>query len=96
MCEVMDVWCYSDNDWTPILFRLNGLFIEEDQAKVNRNDFIRMDKDIDGPIYEFLYLNGSIKGGKITGSWASPPVSPTNTALLWPETLNYFFQCIVV
>lgn len=92
--EVMDVWGYSDNGWTPILLRLNGLFIDEAPSLVNRNDFTRKDNDVDGPIYEFLYLDGSVKAGKITGSWAPPPASPTNAVLLWPETLNYFFQSI--
>ncbi|HOV36974.1 MAG: hypothetical protein KBF95_07250 [Dysgonomonadaceae bacterium] len=92
--EVMDVWGYSDSGWTPILLRLNGLFIDEDPSLVNRNDFTRMDDDVDGPIYEFLYVDGSVLGGKIMGGWAPPPASPTNAALLWPETLNYFFQCI--
>jgi len=92
--EVMDVWGYSDSGWTPILLRLNGLFIDEDPSLVDRNSFIRMDNEIDGPIYEFLYLDGSVTGGEITGLWVPPPASPTNAALLWPEMLDYFFQCI--
>lgn len=90
----MNVWGYSDNGWTPILLRLNGLFIDHDPSLVDRNDFIRADDDIDGPIYEFLYLDGSVTDGKITGLWVPPPASPTNAALLWPDTLSYFFQCI--
>ena len=27
--EVMDVWGYSDNGWSPILLRLNGLFVDQ-------------------------------------------------------------------
>lgn len=92
--EVMDVWGYSDSGWTPILLRLNGLFIDNDPLLVNRNEFNRMDNDLDGPIYEFLYINGSVTGGKIKGSWVPPPASPTNAALLWPQALNYFVQSI--
>jgi len=84
----------SDSGWTPILLRLNGLFIDEDPSLVNRNDFIRKDCDIVGPIYEFLYLAGSVTDGKLTGKWGAPPPSPTNAALLWPDSLKYFFQCI--
>jgi hypothetical protein len=92
--EVMDVWGWSEHDWTPILLRLNGLFVDEAPEAINREDFVRADADIDGPIYEFLYLKGSIKGGKIDGLWVPPPASPTNAALLWPKPLNYFFRCI--
>lgn len=61
---------------------------------VDRNSFVRKDDVIDGAIYEFLYLDGSVTGGKLSGQWVPPPASPTNAALLWPDTLNYFFQCI--
>ena len=92
--EVMDVWGYSDHGWTPILLRLNALFVDQDPPTVNSKDFIRLDDEVDRPIYEFLYLDGSIKAGKIVGRWVPPPASPTNAALLWPEALGYFFQCI--
>ncbi len=92
--EVMDVWGWSEHDWTPILLRLGGLFVDESPEKIDRESFVRDDADIDGPIYEFLYLVGSVKNGKLDGLWVPPPASPTNAALLWPETLNYFFHCI--
>lgn len=92
--EVMDVWGYSCDGWTPILLRLNGLFIDQDPALISRNDFVRKTDEIDGPIYEFLYLTGSVDGGKIVGPWVPPPASPTNAALLWPDALNYFVNCI--
>jgi hypothetical protein len=92
--EVMDVWGYSADGWSPILLRLNGLFVDKNPSIVDRNSFVRKDKEIDGPIYEFLYLDGSVADGKLVGSWAPPPASPTNAALLWPESLSYFFKCI--
>lgn len=92
--EVMDVWGYSASGWSPILLRLNGLFVDKDPSVVDRKSFLRKDDEIDGPIYEFLYLDGSVTGGQIVGSWVPPPASPTNAALLWPDTLNYFFKCI--
>lgn len=92
--EVLDVWGWSQDDWTPILLRLNGLFTDDRPETINREDFVRADADISGPIYEFLYLTGSVKNGKLHGPWVPPNASPTNAALLWPETLNYFFQCI--
>lgn len=92
--EVLDVWGWSESNWTPILLRLNGLFVDESPETINRDDFVRDDADIQESIYEFLYLDGSVKNGALIGSWRAPPVSSTNAALLWPETLSYFFQCI--
>lgn len=92
--EVMDVWGYSSNGWSPILLRLNGLFVDEKPAKVNRKSFVRKDDELSGPIYEFLYVVGSVVGGKLVGKWVLPPAGAANAALLWPETINYFFQCI--
>lgn len=92
--EVLDVWGVSADEWTPILLRLNGLFVDEKPELIDRGDFVRKDSELSGPIYEFLYLTGSVAGGAMKGSWAPPPASPTNAALLWPDTLNYFFQCI--
>ncbi|MBW2038780.1 MAG: hypothetical protein JRI46_04175 [Deltaproteobacteria bacterium] len=92
--EVLDVWGYSSYGWTPILLHLSGLFVDEDPASVNRNDFTISDSEIDGPIYEVLYLDGSVENDEIVGTWNAPPASLTNAALLWPGTLKYFVQCI--
>jgi hypothetical protein len=92
--ELLDVWGYSEYDWTPILLRLAGLFIDKDPRGINRNDFYLYDQEIDSPIYEILYLEGTVKEGKLNGRWTAPPASPTNAALLWPETLRYFLACI--
>lgn len=92
--EVLNVYGYSSSGWTPILLHLGGLFVDADPNSVDRNDFTISKSEIDGPIYEVLYLNGSIENGKIIGTWNAPPSSPTNAALLWPDTLNYFVKCI--
>jgi hypothetical protein len=92
--EVFDVWGYSSSGWTPILLHLGGLFVDADPLQVNRNDFTIADDAVDRPIYEILYLDGSVQTGKLVGRWNAPPVSPTNAALLWPETVNYFVKCI--
>ncbi len=92
--ELTDVWGYSCHGWSPILLRLDGLFVDEDPALNQRQDFTRKDVEVDGPIYEFLYLDGSVECGKLTGRWNAPPVSSTNGALLWPDALNYFVRCI--
>ena len=92
--EVLDVWGYSSSGWTPILLHLSGLFVDADPRTIDRNHFEVPDADREEPIYEFLYLNGSVRGGKLIGNWNAPPASPTNAALLWPESLAYFFQSI--
>jgi hypothetical protein len=92
--ELIDVWGYSASDWTPILLHLTGLFVDADPTKFNRKDFWRRDDQKDDPIYEVLYLDGTVSKGKITGKWIAPPASPTNAALLWPETRNYFVNSI--
>jgi hypothetical protein len=73
---------------------LVGLFVDADPSSINRKDFTASDSEIERPIYEILYLVGSIKDGKLVGTWNAPPASPTNAALLWPDTLNYFVKCI--
>ena len=88
------VWGYSDSGWSPILLRLSGLFVDADPTTVNRNNFNIADSDREEPIHEILYLDGSVSNGKLSGRWNAPPASPTNAALLWPETLHYFIDCI--
>lgn len=92
--ELQDVWGYSDDGWSPILLLLGSLFVDANPAEVDRNDFTRDNSEIENPVYEFLYLSGTVDGGKLTGTWAPPPSSPTNAALLLPKPLKYFFDCI--
>ena len=94
--ELVDVWGFSDETWSPLMLRLSGLFVDEDPKKFDQKCFTRKSGEIDDPIYEFLYTNGGIEkdAAALTGKWTLPPVSPTNAALLWPEVLSYFVSCI--
>jgi hypothetical protein len=92
--ELLDVWGYSAAGWTPILLHLSGLFVDAEPSTCSRNDFTVRDNEREGPIYEVLYVNGTVSKGQIVGGWNCPPASPTNGALLWPDTLNYFIECI--
>jgi hypothetical protein len=94
--EVCDVWGYSHCGWTPILLRLHGLFVDADPSQVDKDHFTITDSDRMEPIYEVMYVTGTVRSGRIDGTWRAPPVSPTNGALLWPDTVAYFFQCIQV
>ena len=33
---------------------------------------------------------GTVEEGKIVGKWTLPGPSPSNSVLLWPDTLEYF------
>lgn len=92
--ELLDVWGYSDSGWSPILLHLSGLFVDENPSRVNRNQFVIHDDKPQEPIFEFMYLDGSVEGGQLVGRWNAPPASPTNAALLWPEPLAYFLTSI--
>jgi len=92
--EIKDVWGHSEADWTPILLHLRGLFVDADPGSFDRREFEIGDHERNDPIYEFLYLLGSVSEGKLTGKWIPPPASPTNGALLWPCALKYFVDCI--
>jgi hypothetical protein len=91
--EVLDAWGYSDAGWSPILLHLSGLFVDA-APTIDRDDFTVADEARQEPIYEVLYLDGTISNGRLTGRWTAPPASPTNAALLWPDTIRYFIDCI--
>jgi hypothetical protein len=69
--EILDIWGFSMGGWTPILLRLAGLFIDEEDPKMirQRQNLVREDKRNDSPIYEFLYISGSVDSGELTGPW---------------------------
>jgi hypothetical protein len=90
--EISDVWGYSSSGWTPVMFYLKGLFVEEDPTAFNGLDFIRMPLDIEDPIFSMMYLNGTVLSGEIDGRWTPPSPSATNSVLLWPDTFEYFAQ----
>jgi hypothetical protein len=88
--EVADVWGNSDAGWTPIMMRLRGLFVEEEPEGIDDRRFERSLGEIDDPIFSILYLNGSVMDGKLVGRWTPPRASPTNSALLWLDTFEFF------
>lgn len=90
--EVLDVWGYSDSGWTPILLHLQGLFVDENPKRFDRNRFVRRLEQIDHPIFSMMYLGGTVKNGQLKGRWTTPGPSPTNSVLLWPDAFRYFQQ----
>ncbi len=92
LCELTDVFGYSYQEWSPILFRLKGLFVDVPPNSVDKNYF----KYPANPelIYTMIYLSGSVYKGKLVGTWNYPGPSPTNSVLLWREALTYFVKSI--
>lgn len=88
--EIANIWGYSNSGWTPIMLHLRGLFIDENPNQYDDKRFTRHIFDVDDPIFSVSYMVGSVENGIITGTWKAPPRSPTNSVLLWPETLDYF------
>jgi hypothetical protein len=94
LSELIDVWGYSADGWTPLLMRTSPLLVEDDPNQYDRKAF---SVDGDGtfdPVYSTLYVQGSVESGKISGKWTPPRASPTNSALLWPPAMIYFLSCI--
>ncbi len=92
--ELLDVWGHSESEWTPAMFRLRGLIVEGQKSELKEGRFTPHDEDLHKTIYSFVYFAGTIKQGSIEGTWTAPRASPTNSALLWPETLRYFVRSI--
>jgi hypothetical protein len=92
--ELVRVWGYSADEWTPIMLQLRALFVDDDPSRFDRQKFTRSTSENTEPIFSFLYLSGSIQGGELTGKWTTPPSSPTNSALLWPKSLDHFLKGI--
>ncbi len=97
--ELQDVFGYSYSGWTPLVFHLRGLFIDQDPNIVDPKDFLYESDRFDPQqrhkhIFTFPYLQGGVYEGKIEGKWIFPRPSSTNTALLWPEAMSYFIAQI--
>lgn len=91
---VKDVWGFSHCDWTPALMRMRGLVVDGDPVIENQDDFTVEINPGHENIYTILYFDGTIKNGHLDGRWVPPSRSSTNSALLWPDTVRYFFQII--
>ena len=88
--ELRHVWGISHNDWTPVMLLLRGLVVDGPPVAPSREAFeILPDPGHEG-IVTFLYLNGSVAAGATKGRWTPASPSPTNSALLWPDSLKWF------
>ena len=91
--EIRRVWGYSNDDWTPIMLEsvplLDDLWtdINIDQFSMPRSEYEALPR-----IYSFLYLNGTVKDGKLVGKWTAPGPASANTPVLYPHVLSYFMS----
>jgi hypothetical protein len=88
--EIVEAWGHSNRGWTPIMLRLKALPVGQSLAQFDPLDFVCKDGGDDTPIFSMMYMRGTVKEGSLDGTWAFPRPSSTNSALLWPETFNYF------
>lgn len=92
LCELQDVWGYSDQGWTPLLWRMKVLQVGNEAGQDHLVDF---DAPDDGDtVHEFLYAQGTIHDGRLVGSWGPPKPGSANAVLLWPAALSYFIGCL--
>ena len=92
VCELLDVYGYSANDWTPLLWRMRLLQANGDPKANHLEDFQAPNNgDL---IYEYLYAMGSVDNGKLAGTWNPPKPGATNGVLLWADALAYFINII--
>jgi hypothetical protein len=73
---------------------LKEILDDESTEKYNRTHFVLTNYNVDHCVYTFLYLRGTIKKGGLVGKWNFPGPSPTNSVLLWPDTLDFFMEKI--
>ena len=90
--KIQDIYGYSNSSWTPIMLRLKAIFVDVIAPSIDKNSFTEPVKP--AIVHTFLYAKGSVKDNKIDGTWIAPPISATNSALLWPDALSYFVSVI--
>ena len=88
--EIVEVWGYSDPEWTPIMMHLRGLIVDRPLGELDRDAFVRPRCEITAPTFSLMYLNGGIAQGELTGKWVPPGRSSTNSVLLSAEMFKYF------
>jgi len=96
LCEITDIWGHSFHEiWTVVLLRLQGLLMDVSTSDYEKTEFQPRSTLPNNIIYSILYLSGGIEQGRISKTkWLPPGPSSTNSALLWPGTLSYFYGAI--
>lgn len=94
-CELLDVWgCSYKEGYSSALLRLRSLLTGQQDDDFDRNDFIIDHEGENEPIFTFVYFNGSIENGQLSGTFTAPGPAATNSVLLWPVDFDYFLPII--
>ncbi|MDA8015054.1 MAG: hypothetical protein MPK09_05505 [Gammaproteobacteria bacterium] len=91
--ELLDVWGYSNDGWTPLALRLESLLYEARGGPSNPKDFVLRKKDREPLIHTFIYARGGIENGEFTGTWNSSSRT-INSAILHKPALRHFVKSI--
>jgi len=90
LCEIDTVFGFSYAEWSPVMLRLKILCSDTTENDLDKNNFIYQDQDPE-IIYTMYYLQGSIKDGKLVGTW-KPPFGTITGLLFWPEAMTFFHK----
>lgn len=90
--QLIDIFGYSSCGWTPMMWHLKPIYIDEEGSE-DEKWYFEIDINANEDIYTFCHVqDGSVKNGKIIGTWVAPRPSSTNSALLWDNTIDYFIN----
>ena len=71
------------------MLRLRGLSVDGKPPIGDPDDFeIRLAEGHEN-IFTFVHYAGSVKGGRLDGTWNPPGPGSTNSVLLWPDAFKY-------
>lgn len=87
--EVRNIFGCREEDWAPLAFHLESIYVDEDPNPKTPEGFKRRFPVIPSKrenVCTFLYLRKNKKGGR----WNWGRAGSTNAALLWPEVFAFF------
>jgi hypothetical protein len=88
--RLLDVWGYSEDQWTPLALRLQAIFSDRDEPNpLFKNSFVDPGTD-HTLVREFLY----VQGGVSSGTWNWGMVGRVNGALLWPDAFDFLVTAL--
>ena len=87
--RIRDIWGHSRDGWTPMLLRLEALFVDLEEPDSFKAEFKYPPGD-GRSVYEFLYAIGDAENG----SWKWGRSGSVNAALLFPCALDYLLGAI--
>ena len=97
--ELVDIWGFSYEEWTPAMLGLRALLIDhkDKDDDLDCHDFTIAPNPeyINEPIFTFVYFGGGIREGKVEGTWRSTGPASANGALLWPDASTYFARIMI-